>query len=327
MTAEKKCPTCGAELSADAVDGLCPKCLGRLAFAGGGEISEMRRLGDYELLEEIARGGMGVVYRARQLSLNRIVAVKVVLSGPFADPEFVRRFRTEAEAAAALRHPHIVAVHEVGERAGVHFLSMEFVEGQNFSELVRDQPLPARRAANYLHAIALAVQHAHERGILHRDLKPSNILLDVFDQPRITDFGLAKIKNRDAELTIPGAVLGSPNFIPPEQAAGKFSEIAAHSDVYSLGAILYQLLTGRPPFQGETLNEILQQVQNAAPVSPRKLNPSVPPDLQTICLKCLSKEPSRRYATARALAGDLELFLAGKPVHARPVSKSETGRA
>ncbi len=323
MIAGKKCPTCGAELSADAMDGLCPRCLGRLAFADGTEVPELRRLGDYELIEEIARGGMGVVYRARQLSLNRMVAVKVVLSGPFADPEFVRRFQTEAEAAAALRHPNIVVVHEVGERDGVHFLSMELVEGQNFSELVRQQPLPARRAAMYLHTIALAVQHAHERGILHRDLKPSNILLDVFDQPRITDFGLAKIKDHDAELTIPGAVLGSPNFIPPEQAAGRFSEIAAHSDVYSLGAILYQLLTGRPPFQGETLNEILQQVQGADPVPPGKLNPSVPPDLQTICLKCLQKEPARRYATAQELAEDLELFLAGKPIRARPVSFAE----
>ncbi len=327
MTAEKICPTCGAELSADAVEGLCLKCLGRLAFAGGtnaGEMPELRRLGDYELLEEIARGGMGVVYRARQLSLNRMVAVKVMLSGPFSGRDFVRRFQTEAEAAASLRHPNIVTIFEVGERDGAHFLAMEFVEGQSFSQLVRDQPLPAHRAAGYLRAIALAVQHAHERGVLHRDLKPSNILLDVFDQPRITDFGLAKFLNRDAEPTLPGSVLGSPNFIPPEQAAGKFSEIGAPSDVYSLGAILYQLLTGRPPFQGETVTQILQQVQNADPVPPRKLNPSVPPDLQTIGLKCLQKEPSRRYATARELADDLELFLAGKPIRARPVSFVES---
>ena len=323
MTVENKCPTCGAELSADAVDGLCLKCLGRLAFAGGAnekEISELRRLGDYELLEEVARGGMGVVYHARQLSLNRIVAVKVMLSGPFSGRDFVRRFQTEAETAAALRHPNIVTIYEVGERDGTHFLAMEFVEGQSFSALVRDQPLSARRAAAYLQTIAQAVQHAHERGVLHRDLKPSNILLDVFDQPRITDFGLAKFLDRDAEPTLPGSVLGSPNFIPPEQAAGNFSEIAAHSDVYSLGAILYQLLTGRPPFQGETLHEILRQVQDASPVPPRKLNPSVPRDLQTICLKCLQKEPARRYATARELAEDLGFFLAGRAIRARPVS-------
>ena len=326
MTVEKKCPACGAALGVAAVDGLCPKCLGRLAFAGAedGRVCELRRLGDYELIEEIARGGMGAVYRARQLSLNRIVAVKVVLSGPFADRDFVRRFRIEAEAVAALQHPNIVAVHEVGERDGVHFLSMDFVEGRNFSELVRERPLPARRAADYLRTIALAVQHAHERGVLHRDLKPSNILLDVFDQPRITDFGLAKLAHRDAEPTVHGAVLGSPNFIPPEQAAGNYAEIGPRSDVYSIGAVLYQLLTGRPPFQSETLTQILQQVQNADPVPPRKLNSGVPADLQTICLKCLQKEPSRRYATARALADDLELFLASRPIRARPVSLVET---
>ena len=327
MTAEKKCPTCGAELSAGAIDGLCLKCLGRLAFAGepdGGDASGLGRLGDYELLEEIARGGMGVVYRARQLSLNRMVAVKVMLSGPFSGRDFVRRFQTEAEAAAALRHPNIVTIFEVGERDGTHFLAMELIEGQSFSQLVREQPLPARRAANYLRAVALAVQHAHERGVLHRDLKPSNILLDLFDQPRITDFGLAKFLDRGGEPTLPGSVLGSPNFIPPEQAAGKFSEIGAHSDVYSLGAILYQLLTGRPPFQGETITQILQQVQMAEAVPPRKLNPGVPLDLQTICLKCLQKEPARRYASARDLADDLALFGEGKPIRARPVSFAES---
>jgi eukaryotic-like serine/threonine-protein kinase len=326
MTADKKCPTCGAELSAGAVDGLCLKCLGHLAFAAdisAGGLPELPRLGDYELLDEIARGGMGVVYRARQLSLQRIVAVKVMMSGPFSGPDFLRRFQTEAEAIAALRHPNIVTIFEVGQRNGTHFLAMEFVEGKSLSEIVRDQPLAARRAADYLRTIALAVQHAHERGVLHRDLKPSNILLDVFDQPRITDFGLAKFLDRDGEPTIPGSVLGSPNFIPPEQAAGEFSKIGAHSDVYSLGAILYQLITARPPFQGETLTQILAQVQGAEPVAPAKLNPSVPLDLQTICLKCLQKEPARRYATARALAEDLELFLAGKAIRARPVSFAE----
>jgi len=325
MSTEHTCPTCGAELSASAVDGLCARCLARqfLFTLNQSETGPPQRLGDYELLEEIARGGMGVVYRARQLSLNRIVAVKVVLSGPFSSRELVRRFQTEAEAVASLRHPNIVPVYEVGERDGTHFLSMEYIEGQSFANLVRDQPLPTRRAANYLQTIAQAVQHAHECGVLHRDLKPSNVLLDIFDQPRITDFGLAKFQHRDEDLTLPGQILGSPNFIPPEQAAGKFSEMGAAADVYSLGAILYHLLTGRPPFQEETLHKILLQVQNAEPVPPRQLNPGVPSDLQTICLKCLQKEPSRRYPTARALADDLGCFLAGQPIQARPVSRAE----
>ncbi len=283
----------------------------------------MLRLGDYELLEEIARGGMGVVYRARQLSLNRVVAVKVVLHGAFSSPGHVRRFRTEAEATATLRHPNIVSVYEVGQYNGHHFLSMEYVEGSNLAELVREQPLPARQAAQYVKAIAEAVHHAHQRGVLHRDLKPSNILLDGFDQPRVTDFGLAKILDQDAELTASGEVLGSPNHMAPEQAAGDFSKITALSDIYSLGSILYQLLTGRPPFQGGTLAELLARVQTAEPVPPRQLNPSVPADSQSICLKCLQKEPNRRYASAQALADDIGRFLDQKPVLARPVSGIE----
>jgi WD40 repeat protein/predicted Ser/Thr protein kinase len=310
---------------ADGVDGLCLKCLGRLGFfsepvdPGGG----MLRLGDYELLEEIARGGMGVVYRARQLSLNRIVALKVVLHGPFSSADFVRRFRNEAQVVAALRHPNIVAIYEVGEHNGSHFLSLEFVEGRSFAEVARAGPLPAKRAANYLKIIAEALEHAHQRGVLHRDLKPSNILLDIFDQPRVTDFGLAKLVNQDTELTVTGQVLGSPNYMPPEQAAGKFSDSTPQADVYSLGAILYELLTGRPPFQGETLPSILAQVQNSEPVPPRRLNPGTPTDLQTICLKCLQKEPGRRYASAQKLADDLGRFLEDKPILGRPVSVPE----
>lgn len=326
MSAETTCPNCGTTTSAGALGGLCLRCLGRLGFAADVDDAAgagLLRLGDYELLEEIARGGMGVVYRARQLSLNRIVAVKVVLHGPFASPDFVRRFRTEAEAAAALRHPNIVSIYEIGERDGHHFLSMEFVEGQNFAEIVREKPLPARVAAGHLKTIAEAVQHAHERGILHRDLKPSNVLLDALGQPRITDFGLAKLLHNGEEITLTGQVLGSPNHMPPEQAMGKRSTATPQADVYSLGAILYQLLTCRPPFQGETLQEILLQVQTVEPVAPRRLNPSVPPDLQTMCLKCLQKETAQRYASAQELADDLGRFLANKPIRARPVPPVE----
>ena len=326
MSSATKCRTCQSEISADNVDGLCLKCLGRLGFLAetdGPEQGRLLRLGDYELLEEIARGGMGVVYRARQLSLNRLVALKVVLHGPFSSKDFVRRFQQEARAVAALRHPNIVTIYDVGEHDGNHFIALEFVEGANFADLVRDRPLPARRAAGYLQIIAQAVEHAHQRGVLHRDLKPSNILLDVFDQPRITDFGLAKLANQDLALTVTGQVLGSPNYMPPEQAAGKFSDSTEASDVYSLGAILYELLTAHPPFQGETLQAILAQVQNADPLPPLKLNPGIPVDLQTICLKCLQKDPARRYASARELAEDLGCFLEGRPIRARPVSPIE----
>ncbi|MBE0540501.1 MAG: serine/threonine protein kinase [Verrucomicrobia bacterium] len=331
MTQTDSCPRCGSQLFSEAGAEYCPKCLGALGFAPAppGEEADLLaapqlpRLGDYALIKEIARGGMGVVYQARQLSLNRIVALKVVLHGPFSSPEFVTRFRTEATAIAGLQHPNIVAIYEVGQAGDDHFFSMEYIEGVNLAELTREQPLPARRAAAYLKTIAEAVHYAHQRGVLHRDLKPSNVLLDIFDQPRVTDFGLAKLLDSDAELTTTGQVLGSPSYIAPEQAAGKFTEAGASADVYSLGAILYHLLTGRPPFQGETIPEILLQVQNTEPVSPRRLNPSVPPDLQTICLKCLHKEPSRRYASAHEFAADLGRYLANEPIYARAVAPAE----
>jgi WD40 repeat protein/predicted Ser/Thr protein kinase len=327
MTSLESCPECKTTLLWGAARGLCPKCLGKLAFAPGTETEppggRLHRLGDYELMEEIARGGMGVVYKARQLSLNRIVAVKVVLHGPFSSPEFVTRFHTEAAALASLRHPNIVAVYEAGVHEGDHYLAMEYIEGQNLAEVVRERPLPARQAAECLRTIAEAVHYAHESGILHRDLKPSNVLLDPFGQPRVTDFGLAKLLDSDAELTTTGQVLGSPSHISPEQATGKGGDAGPLGDVYSLGAILYQLLTGRPPFQGETIHEILLQVQQVEPVPPRRLNPSVPLDLQTICLKCLAKEPARRYQSARGLAEDLRRFLASEPIYAHAVSPAE----
>ncbi|MBX3733298.1 MAG: serine/threonine protein kinase [Verrucomicrobiae bacterium] len=280
-----------------------------------------RRLGAYELLEEIARGGMGVVYRARQVSLDRIVAVKVVLAGRFAGREQTLRFRAEAEAAARLQHPNIVAIHETGEQEGQPYFSMDYVPGGNLAALVREKPLPAKAAARLVRTLAEAVHYAHEQGILHRDLKPSNILLDDAGQPRITDFGLARRVEKDSFLTVTGQVLGSPNFMPPEQAGAKLKS-GRHSDVYALGGILFHLLTGRPPFLAETVPETLQQVLQHEPVSPRLLNPSVPEDLATLCLKCLEKEPGRRYATATELAKELARFLQGEPVQARPVGRA-----
>ncbi len=338
LIAMNTCPDCGAHVPDDAPAGFCPKCLFSSASADPEEARPtvldherpdttsspaIRSFGDYELLEEIARGGMGVVYKARQINLDRIVAVKMILGGSLASKEFIHRFRTEAAAAANLQHPNIVGVHEVGSRHGEHFLAMDFVDGPNLSRLVGQRPLPAPRAARYVQAIASAIQYAHERGILHRDLKPSNILIGSDDQPRVSDFGLAKRLDVESELTLSGQVLGSPNYMSPEQAGGKRGLVGNRSDVYSLGAILYHVLTARPPFQAETLTDTLQEVVNAEPVSPRLLNPSVPPDLETICLKCLEKEQRRRYQTAQELADELGRFLRDEPILARPTTRSE----
>jgi serine/threonine protein kinase/WD40 repeat protein len=275
--------------------------------------------GDYELLEQIGHGGMGVVYRARQRSLDRVVAIKMMTLGPGSSTELVKRFRAEAVSAASLHHPNIVAIHDVGIHEGRHFFVMDYVEGQSLTRLVGNQPLPAKRAAAYLQTIAEAVHYAHERGILHRDLKPSNVLIDAQDQPHVVDFGLARQLEGDSELTVTGQVLGSPQYLPPEQAAGQRGRVSRRTDVYALGATLYHLLTGRPPFQAESLAQTLDLVLHAEPVAPRLLNPSAPRDLETICLKCLEKEPVRRYPTAQALAEDLRRFLAGEPIQARPL--------
>jgi len=281
----------------------------------------LHRSGQYEILREIGRGGMGIVYEARQPRLNRRVAVKMLLAGAWARPDFKPRFRAEAEAAARLRHPGIVTIHEVGEFDGQPFLAMELVEGPSLAELVRQQPLPPLRAARYVRLVADAIAHAHGAGVLHRDLKPSNVLLDARDQPRVTDFGLAKQLDSDADLTRPGEIMGSPAYLPPEQLSG--GAVAPSGDVYSLGAILYELLTARPPFMGDTVASTLRQVLHDEPVSPRLLNAAVPRDLDTLCLKCLHKEPHRRYATAADLAADLARVEAGEPVQARPVSRTE----
>lgn len=276
------------------------------------------RLGDYELLEEIARGGMGVVYKARQISLNRLVAVKMIRQTPLADASLHRRFHLEAEAAAKLCHPNLVPIYEVGQCDGQQFYSMAFVPGQSLSELVREHALPANTAARYVRSIARAIHHAHLQGVLHRDIKPGNVIIDELDEPHVTDFGLAKFLSGDSELTACGTILGSPSYMSPEQAEGRTRAVTARSDVYSIGAVLYELITGRPPFRAETPLQTVRLVVSSDPVPPRWFNPRIPFDLETICLKCLQKEPARRYATAADLADDIERFLSDEPVRARP---------
>ena len=317
------CPECGKPLPPDSPQGLCPRCLVGAVLNNPFESPpSLGTVGDYDLLEVIGHGGMGMVYRARQRRLHREVALKMLLGGHFAEAQARGRFRDEAELAAQLQHPHIVAIHDVGEHEGLPFFTMDLVTGRSLAELARDQPLPPNEAATHLKTIAEAVQYAHDQGVLHRDLKPSNILIDGFDQPRITDFGLARrIGGTKSDFTVTGQTLGSPNFMPPEQAAGRHHLVGPPSDVYGLGAILYYLLTSRPPFLADNLGESVRQVQEDDPVSPRVLNPRLPRDLETICLKCLQKDPGQRYGTARELAEELGRFLRGEPILARPVGR------
>jgi serine/threonine protein kinase len=276
---------------------------------------EGKIFGDYELIEEIGRGGMGMVYKAHQRSLNRTVALKMILRGELATPEARTRFRTEAQAAAHLEHPNIVPVYEAGEHDGQAYFSMRFVEGHTLAALLAHGPMRPRDAARYLAAISRAVQYAHERGILHRDLKPSNILIDQKDEPHITDFGLAKRVSGEAAAfgrTATGAILGTPAYMAPEQVSNRRGTLSSASDVYSLGVILYEMLTGRPPFQAPTPVDTLLLVLDQDPVRPRLLNPGVDADLEMICLKCIQKEPELRYPSAGDLAIDLEAYLHGE---------------
>jgi serine/threonine-protein kinase len=277
----------------------------------------------YEVEGVLGRGGMGIVFRARHLRLNRTVALKMMLAGTYAGPREKGRFQREAEAVAALRHPNIVQVHDVGEYNGQPYFTMEFVEGGSLARKLMSQPQPARRAAELVATLAGAAQFAHACGIIHRDLKPANILLTADGMPKISDFGLARRVESGPEFTVSGARIGTPSYMAPEQALGKTSEIGPAADIYALGAILYELLTGRPPFKAETAAETERQVITEEPVAPSRSNPQVPRDLETICLKCLQKSPARRYLCARDLAEDLHCFLEGKPVRARPVGRVE----
>lgn len=339
------CPECGAEWPVWRQDGLCERCLARGLMegwpdgTGSGGWEEWRgsreggwaggvplRLGDYDLEMEVAHGGMGIVYRARQRSLGRAVAVKLLLLGRFAGAGQVDRFLREAAAAARLRHPNIVGIHEVGEQDGQYYYSMDYIEGTTLAERMREGPVPVDEAVRLGRVLAGAVQYAHGQGVLHRDLKPSNVLIDGAGEPHIADFGLAKLLTDGGEVTRTGELLGSPCYLSPEQAAGRQRDVGVGADVYGLGAVLYELLTGRPPFLGVNVAETLRQIADRDPVPPRWLHSSIPADLEAIVLKCLEKAPARRYATARDLGSDLERFADGLPTLARPAGMAGRGR-
>ncbi|MGH7134547.1 MAG: serine/threonine-protein kinase [Pirellulales bacterium] len=273
-----------------------------------------RDFGDYELLSEIGRGGMGVVYHARQKSLRRSVALKMIHGCALASFDQLRRFTAEAQAAASLRHPNIMRVLDSGQVEGIPYLAMDYIEGKSLAQVLAAGPLDRETAMRYLCAVARAVDYLHRQGIIHRDLKPSNILLDGDGQPIVTDFGMAKLLRDDSHLTQTGVAAGTPSYMAPEQAAGKTNQVTPACDIYSLGAVFYELLTGRPPFQAETAIELLIQVLEREPPAPRQLDRSIPRTLSLICLKCLEKDPANRYASAGALADDLERYLKGDVV-------------
>jgi serine/threonine protein kinase len=283
-------------------------------------------LGDYELLEEVGRGGQGVVFRARQKSLNRTVALKVISLGQWANKAHLKRFRREAEAAANLDHPNIVPIYEVGERDGSCYFSMKFIEGGQLDEVVRHTPMSIRKAAELIAKVARTVHYAHEHGIVHRDIKPGNVLLDAESEPHLTDFGLARLVESESTITRTLEVLGTPSYMAPEQAVANNADVSSATDVYGLGAVLYQLLTGHPPFAGGTTFETVRLVLDTEPRPPRLLNPRIDRELSTICLKCLEKDPKRRYSSALALAEDLERWAKHEPIQARRTGILTRGR-
>src|SRR6266849_3681220 len=330
------CPKCGATVFADAPQGCCSVCLVRTGLASldneNDEASEptiarmLKDFGDYELLEEIGRGGQGVVYRARQKSLNRTVAVKVIALAHWATEAHVKRFRMEAEAAASLNHPCIVPIYEVGERDGACYFSMGLVEGGQLDAVAKREPIPIRHAAELIAKLARAVHYAHEHGILHRDIKPGNILLDAKGEPHLTDFGLARLVETESTVTRTMEVLGTPSYMAPEQARGQSEQLTRATDVYGLGTVFYQLLTGHPPFAGGTTYETIRLLLETEPRQPRLWNSKIDRDLATICLKCLDKDPKRRYASALALAEDLEHWLKHEPIRAHRTGIFSRGR-
>ncbi|MHC4780480.1 MAG: serine/threonine-protein kinase, partial [Planctomycetota bacterium] len=288
---------------------------------GGSRPGRGKTLGPYRILEEIGRGGMGVVYKAFHPQLKRTVALKVLIAGEDASNEAIERFHREAESVAKLgHHPHIVPVYDIGAEANRHYFAMHYVEGKPLDRLIDDGEIAPKRAATIAGKLAEALHHAHEHGILHRDVKPANILVTRDGEPQLTDFGLAKDVASESKMTRSGVTLGTPNYMPPEQADGRLDDIDERSDVYSLGATLYEMLTMRPPFDGSTVIEVIQKVMLRDPVSPRKGNSAVDADLETICLKCLEKSQSRRYGTGEELAEDLTRYLEGRSILARPVS-------
>src|SRR5437763_1755456 len=337
------CRKCGAEVFTDAPEGLCTACLFETGLdllahesvagivdpsLGDGlplaaqkkkpnQQKTVAKFGDYELLEEIGRGGQGVVYRARQKSLNRTVALKVIGLGHWATEAHLKRFQREAEAAASLDHSGIVPIYEVGERDGSCYFSMKFVEGGQLDAVVRRESMAVRRAVELIAKVARTVHYAHEHGILHRDIKPGNILLDAKGEPHLTDFGLARLVESESTVTRTMEVLGTPSYMAPEQAVGNNAAISSVTDVYGIGAVLYQLLTGHPPFAGGATYETIRLLLDTEPRQPRLLNPKIDRDLSTICLKCLEKDPKRRYSSALALAEDLERWLKHEPIQAR----------